>query len=347
MSKSVNLITIFLLSAVALLAWAVSASGPVVSKTQPELRVKVNTAGPLKSAPAPKSSGVAAGTSLSQAPISPTARQSPKAKPRPRPWAKSEPLDLPVKAWLALYVSPQGEQRVLTAHNADQAYPIASLTKLVTAIVAHREIKPETKLIFNPTLESLGGDQAATSTAGQPLVSPTDLLFPLLIESNNDAASTLANSLPPGQFVTEMNELATELGMVQTHFVNPHGLDPSDDSTPNQASARDLIRLAEAYRRNYPGLLNITKQKQFALWAADGSLVRRFVNTNKLINASDWPAEVVGGKTGYTDLADRNLLLVLRDKKSGGYLYTVVLGTNNHFAATTDLLDWVYYNHQF
>ena len=105
--------------------------------------------------------------------------------------------------------------------------------------------------------------------------------------------------------------------------------------------------MAEIYQKDYPSLLGITKQEQFALWSLDGQVVRRFENTNRFLKSNEWPVEVLGGKTGFTILADHNLLLVMRDKASGGMLYTVILGSNNHFAATADLLDWVYYNYRF
>ncbi len=263
-----------------------------------------------------------------------------------KPKVLDGPLVLPVRAWLAVYVSPQGERRVLTGHNETKVYPIASLSKLITAIVVREQIDPGMTLTLDHELEVIEPGGTASSTTWT--VAAGDLLFPLLIESNNNAATALASVLGPKEdFIAKMNETAKKLGMTSTHFINPHGLDPTDDVTPNEASAADLERLAEAYFRDYPALLGITKQEQFALWSLDGEVIRRFTNTNRLLDSNNWPAEVLGGKTGYTDLADRNLLLVLRDKKSGGIIYTVVLGTNNHFAATSDLLDWVYYNYKF
>ena len=126
MPRSVHFITLSLLSALVIVAWAVQAHDQP-PQDQPELRVETKTAVPPQLlGPEAQAPQLVTGR-LSQT-ASSTKPTSPKAA-RPRPWAKAGPLDLPVKAWLAVYVSPNGQEQTLTAHQAEQAYPIAGLTK--------------------------------------------------------------------------------------------------------------------------------------------------------------------------------------------------------------------------
>ncbi|MEA1929736.1 MAG: serine hydrolase [Patescibacteria group bacterium] len=268
------------------------------------------------------------------------------SSPKPR---GSGPLALSAQAWLAVFIPPAGDPQVLASHNASQSLAIASLTKLITAIVSNKEIDSGVALSLDGDLKTLGGDQgsAPTNIPGAQMVRAGDLVYPLLVESNNNAASALASVMPEGEFVVQMNLMAQDLGLLNTGFYNPHGLDSEGAVPPNYSTAENLVRLAEIIVSDYPELLAVTKNKAYSIQAIDGTTVRQFKNTNKLIDATDWPATVLGGKTGHTDLAKRNLLLILRDQGSGGLLITVVLGADDHFATTTDFLDWIYYHHDF
>ncbi len=284
---------------------------------------------------------------LSNAEVEAELKPTPLPAPKPKPKSLAGPLDMPVKAWLAVYVGPDGQAQILTTKNADTPYPIASLTKLITAIVAKEQLDPNLVLSVTPDLKILTQESASTTTAWPVRV--RDLLAPLLIESNNNAAATLAATLGEKAFVDAMNETARELGMLDTHFVNPHGLDPkpTEGVSPNTATPTALINLLQVYVDSYPDLLAITRETRGSLYSTTGEVVRTFKNTNKLLGATDWPtATVIGGKTGFTDTAGHALALVL-ETDNGGKIYTVVLDTNNHFMATWELLNWIFYQYRF
>jgi D-alanyl-D-alanine carboxypeptidase len=147
-------------------------------------------------------------------------------------------------------------------------------------------------------------------------------------------------------FVSRMNLAAAVLGMGETKYLNPSGLDELDGRT-NLSSASDLSVLLEDIIKHEPELLAVSQQIAVPIKRADGSFHHLATNTNELLPLARWPAEIVGGKTGQTDLARKNLALVLRDSASGGYVINIVLGSENHFSDMTRLTDWVYQNYQF
>lgn len=276
--------------------------------------------------------------------VAPEVKATAPAKPTPKS-LEGHQLNIPVESWLALYVPPTGGEQLLTSNQPERTLPIASLTKLITAIVAKDNLDPNLIVSVTPDLEILNLSEASTTTAWPVKVG--DLIYPLLVESNNNAADVLANTFGREAFIAKMNETAQELGMLNTHFVNPNGLDPIDGSEPNYSTAKALINLAQVYNNFYPDLLAITNQTRGTLYSTTGEVVRNFKNTNKLLGATDWPgAKVVGGKTGFTDQAGRLLLTVL-ETDNGGKIYTVVMKTRNHFLATRDMLNWIFYQYHF
>lgn len=226
-------------------------------------------------------------------------------------------LEVSARAFLAAYLTPSGQIKILSEQNADERLPIASLTKLITASVAPRD---------------------------------SQLLYPLLIESNNSAAVILANQIGQTLFVDQMNRLVIGLGLNDTRFYNPSGLDPaatSTDQSLNYSTAHDLLRLASQLVAKRPDLLQITALKTYPVASTTTGLADHLAsNTNELLNGQTWSPDIVGGKTGTTDLAKKNLLLILK-KPSNFYLITIILGADDNFAATTNLVNWVYQSYEF
>ena len=204
--------------------------------------------------------------------------------------------------------------RVLLAENEECELPIASTTKLMTALVALREgtltepcaVRPE-HLVRGSSMHLVAGEEP-------PLEA---LLCGLLLSSGNDAAECIADSCGGrGRFVRRMNETAAALGMTHTQFANPSGLDEAG----HYACARDLaLLMAEVMRE--PVLARIVST------AAADAAGRSMTNHNRLLGAS---FGCIGGKTGYTDAAGRTLVTCA--ERDGLRLFAVTLRDRNDWA---------------
>lgn len=217
--------------------------------------------------------------------------------------------------------------QVLFGRNAHQRRPPASLTKIATALVALRRLGLARQVTVGSEV-TVGGMRIGL-TPGDT-VSVEALLYGTLLNSGNDAAAALAVAAAGSQerFVEEMNALAAELGLQDTHFANPHGL----DAEGHYSSAYDLALLAKAALAN-PAFATIvaTPAKELEGW--------QFHTTNQLLGA--YPG-VDGVKTGTTD--DAGECLVASAMRQGHRVITVVLGSTDRYTDTRALLDF-YYRH--
>lgn len=221
--------------------------------------------------------------------------------------------------------------------NPNLRWPTASLAKLMTAIMALKNIdlsKPITLTGEN----ILSNDEATTSTgffrAGD-VYSGNDVLAAMLIVSKNEAAEALANTYGRANFIAGLNSLAKDFGMSWTNFSDPTGLSVSDQSTAN-----DLKKLALNIYRDYPKIFEITRKKSGAVTELGSRKRTALSNINIFAGTSGF----VGGKTGYTDDADGNLLSVF--SYNSRPILAIVLGTGDRFGETEKLMDWFEKNYK-
>jgi D-alanyl-D-alanine carboxypeptidase (penicillin-binding protein 5/6) len=179
------------------------------------------------------------------------------------------------------------------AKDADDRRPIASTTKLMTALLALERLKLRAKLPTSPYRPS-PAESVIGLLPGERLT-VRDLLHGLLVFSGNDAAMALAYGVSGSEraFVKAMNRRARQLGLTETHYENPIGL----DAPGNYSSAHDLVKLATVLRTN--AFFRKTVDLG-AVTLRSGSRVRRFFNRNDLVRRYAW---VNGVKTGHTRLA--------------------------------------------
>jgi D-alanyl-D-alanine carboxypeptidase len=253
-----------------------------------------------------------------------------------------QPLNLSAHAALSVFLDDKGKMEVLVAKNAKEPLPIASITKLVTALTVLKNYELDKPVTVNSAAFVLGIDSGFLRQGDKFTVS--SLLYPLLVESSNNAANVLALESDKPKFIKEMNVVAKEVGMKDSQFFNASGLDPQyDPGGINQASAYDLARLSRfLVEKHAKDILQITTLQGYQLFTSDGQFHHELKNTDKLLGVQNWPADIVGGKTGSTVIAKKNLLLILRDRQSGGYLINVVLGADDNFVDMKTLVDWVY-----
>lgn len=234
-----------------------------------------------------------------------------------------------------------GEAKILFEKEGAHRLPIASLTKLMTALVAskHYDSIESIEISRSAVLE----EQEVGYLRVGDVFSMQDLLYPLLMESSNDAAAALAEIMGREAFVDLMNLEAKELGLEDTRFVNPTGLDPNNPADPlNYSTARDLAVLAGYLAKEHPDILQILSIKEQDLFTLAGAFHHTMKNTNELLSFEGWPTPIVGGKTGWTPLAKGCLVLVLQSPKGQGFLVNVVLGAEDRFSAMKTLVNWTY-----
>jgi len=230
----------------------------------------------------------------------------------------------------AILVQPQTGD-VLLRKDSEVARPVASTTKLMTALIVLERVRLDdvfTAVPYAPTpLESL-----VHLRAGERMT-VRDLLRALLLVSANDAAATLAAGTAGSQaaFVAQMNARAQELGLSQTAYANPIGL----DEPGNHSSARDLVVLTGRLRR-YPFFRRTVALRSARL--TTGSHTRLIQNTNDLLGVVPY---VDGVKTGHTDAA--RYVLVASATRRGVTMLSAVLsepGKAARDADTVNLLRW-------
>jgi len=264
-----------------------------------------------------------------------------------RPLMKSAAKDIDLNITNGLLVmvnSKTGKEKILYEKNADASNPIASMSKLMTAIVAL-----ESYDLDQPILLSSKDIAAIVSTGGNPKAlkkaNLKDLLSIMLIESNNDVANALANQMEKGKFVEAMNKKSKEMGLNNTIFYNPSGLD-EDDSTTNRASANDLKKIIIYIMANHkiiPEICSVQETDYFI----NNILFKKLINTNILLRASP---DYLWGKTGYTKEANGCIILVLKKPFSfafegkNEYLISVIMGAGSkadRFIEAEKLENWI------
>ena len=209
------------------------------------------------------------------------------------------------------YVWDVKEQRVLYSKNPDETLPLASVAKLMTALVAYELLGNNSTVRIGANAIAQEGDSGFG--VGESFRS-RNLLDLTLINSSNDGAFALAAAAGgsatneeenAAAFVTAMNLRAEDLGLTTTSFKNPTGLDIAGSTAGAVGSARDMAFLMEYLVTHYPETLELTRKSDTRIANEVGNL-HDAENTNHL--AANIPS-LLGSKTGYTDLAGGNLVI--------------------------------------
>jgi D-alanyl-D-alanine carboxypeptidase (penicillin-binding protein 5/6) len=229
--------------------------------------------------------------------------------------------------------------RELWARQPDAQRPMASITKIMTAVVALEHSQPS-DIVVVPKASAQVGESTSFLRVGEQLPMQ-EMIVSLLVKSGNDAAIAIADHVAGSEpaFVEMMNRKAQDLGLKNTHFANSHGLDQAGHYT----TASDLAVLAR-YAMTKPEFRDIVSMKTAVV--RDGSRVETMMNTNLLIGNY---TGANGIKTGYTTGAGHSV--IVSAQRDGIELYAVVLGTDSEmqrFKDARELLDWgfAHYRHQ-
>ena len=232
---------------------------------------------------------------------------------------------------------------VLFGKNENQKVPMASTTKIMTAIVLLENLGVNNSLNLNSKVEvckqagAIGGSRLGLKTGDK--VSVNDLLYGLMLCSGNDAAIQIAVSVAGSvqEFANLMNNKAKELGLENSHFITPHGLDEQEHYT----TAYELALIADYALKNEK-LAQVVKTKSYTVSINGNS--KTITNTNELLGYLDG---VNGVKTGFTNGAGR--CLVTSVERDGFNIITVVLGADTKKFRTKDsinLIEYTYDNYE-
>jgi serine-type D-Ala-D-Ala endopeptidase (penicillin-binding protein 7) len=243
-------------------------------------------------------------------------------------------LDEPALRSSAALVLDETHSTVLYSRHADVAMPIASISKLVTALTVADAQQPMDEVIEITDEDRAIGKGAFSRLAVGTRLTRGDLFHLALMASENRAAHALARNYPGGMaaFMPAMNAKAKELGMTSSHFVEPTGL-----SSDNVASPEDLSKLVMAASKNS------TIREYSTDPGFDVRVGRRMVgfhNTNSLVNNPTW--DIVVQKTGYIEEAGR--CLVMQTVIEGRTIVIVLLnsfGKQTRVADATRVRKWM------
>ncbi len=204
----------------------------------------------------------------------------------------------------AAYVLDLTNDQVLFAKNENLPLPLASLTKLMTALVSSEILFPDKIVTIGSSSLAMEGDNGLIIDQKWKF---KDLLDFTLLVSSNDGANAIA--LAAGEsdkaFIQKMNAEAATLNLPTLHFENESGLDIDPGTAGGVGSARDVSMLFENLIKNHQNLLEITKYRKFKLTSDDGTAYY-LTNTDEAITQI---SHIIASKTGFTKLAGGNLVI--------------------------------------
>jgi serine-type D-Ala-D-Ala carboxypeptidase (penicillin-binding protein 5/6) len=243
--------------------------------------------------------------------------------------AATDPPTLDARAWILL--DPQDDS-VIAAKAPNRRLPIASATKLMTAYLALHDLRPN-QMVTAPAYRPSNPAEVTLGLRAGERIRVRDLLYALLLPSAGDAADTLAVAVSGSEpaFVQQMNRTAQRLGLTDTSYANPIGLDDPD----NYSSAHDLVTLASILMRNRL-FAQIVNTPSATLHSGDHP--RTVTSRNTLLGRAPW---INGVKTGHT--LDAGYVLVGSGTQGSTTLISAVLGTSSEYArdqSTLELLDY-------
>lgn len=246
-----------------------------------------------------------------------------------------KPAQLELASVNAMVIDLQ-DNDVLYSRNADVVVPIASVSKLMTAMVVLDDKAPLDEWIAVDVSKTREMKNVFSHVRIGSQLKRKDMLLLALMASENRAAATLAHHYSKGYdgFIAAMNAKAKALGMTHTHFVEPTGL-----SEKNVSTARDLARMVQAANR-YALITELSTTPKKDMYFRKPNHVRAFYNTNPLVRAKSW--DIAVSKTGFINEAGRCLVMLadIQNKPTAVVLLDS-FGKRSHFGDANRIKRWI------
>ena len=223
-------------------------------------------------------------------------------------------------------VTDISDNSIILQKDQSRLFPLASVSKLVTAVVARKLIDSEKYVTLTPKILSTYGNEAKFRVGEKIKVG--ELMYPLLMVSSNDSAEALASAYPLGRqkFLKEMNNWVNSIGAYRTYFRDPSGLSPENVST-----AEDVSIITKWILANDPEIFDITLTKTKTI------RTHTWTNATHFLNLSTF----AGGKNGYTPEAGRTSVYLFRLGKQKKLFSVVILDSSARDVDTMNLIDQV------
>lgn len=235
---------------------------------------------------------------------------------------KSSSLNVTAVAYL---VGDVRTGQVLFGRNTAKALPVASMSKLITAIESIDRLSATDPIEVTEAEIAVASDSIRWMPGER--FAMNELLYPMLLNSSNVAAEALASSTDRRKFMENMSSYAWEIGMPATYFADPTGLSPQNIST-----AADFFALARYLYSRRPDILEITRTSTFEVATTSDHGAHIFTSIHPFVDDPNF----IGGKTGHTEIARDTLLTIM--KVGSRSLAFIVLGSENRKADTEVLI---------
>jgi D-alanyl-D-alanine carboxypeptidase len=219
---------------------------------------------------------------------------------------------------------------MLYEFQSDLRWPVASLTKVMTAFAVAEHMDQASTIILAGNDFAVGGSSLTTNLQPGDEYRVADLLKILLVPSSNEAAEALARDYGKSRFMATMNSQAAFWGLGSTYFHDPSGLSAANQSTP-----REFLELVRRAYASHPEVFTITRSPGVAAQDLRTGAFKYFYSTNNLAGRPDF----LGGKTGTTPTAGENLVSVFLVQ--GRPVGVLVFGADDRYAATASLLQLI------
>lgn len=226
----------------------------------------------------------------------------------------------------AVFVYDVVKKEVLFSRNEERQLPLASITKLMTAVVAREYLSDHILVSISHESIMKEGDSGLTTGEEWRL---SDLIDFTLLTSSNDGAHAIATVSESLSFIEKMNQKANMINLTQTYFSNESGLDASINNSGAYGSARDVALLVEYILRNHVDLIESTRNAELT------------INSHKATNTNKYTGDIpglIGSKTGFTDLAGGNLVIAFDAGINRPIIISVLGSTFNERFSDVDKL---------
>jgi len=243
---------------------------------------------------------------------------------------KLKNLDINAKSAILVLLDKNGKEKIIFQKNINDKLPIASLTKLmaIAVFIENFDINQSVRISYRAVNQK---EFFGNYKAGE-ILKAKDLILSSIIESSNDAVYALAEKSGfVDYFVALMNLKAKEIGMENTYFYNPSGIEEDDSKNINISTAEDLSKLA-IYFINNSSLLNIISKAESDIFLYNGKFHHKAITNNQFLkNPYIFNGfRIIGGKTGTEKIAGECLLLIL-ENQNGDHLISVILNAQDRF----------------
>lgn len=230
------------------------------------------------------------------------------------------------------------KEKKLFGQNIHTAIPMASITKLMTAVVVLDNYNLEDKITIDEDVIKTDGDPKKLVQGDVYTVK--NLLYIMLIESNNEAAEAFAKKIDRNFFISEMNKKAQLFKMENTKYLNPTGLDIDNQEDTNTTSPNDIKILVINIIDKYPLIVDILSRIEYNTSNEDG-IIRNSQNTNTLLQEDK---DFLWGKTGFTLKAKGCLVVISRPPNfsffENKYIINIIMGAKDRFEQAKYFKSW-------